>query len=130
MSVDELTDDEFFKLYQTNPQVKGLVEDIQRKYNVHSSQTNNPKHKDVSAATKEAKETINNIIHQQKGGHVSGDDSAEHEKPKPHGFSLPALTRPQTALGLGLTFIVLAALSLYAPVAIPAIAYSAPVYGL
>jgi len=62
MAIDDLTDEAFFDLYQKNPQVKKLVEDTQRKYSVHSDQTNKPDPKNVSAATKEAKDKVKQLI--------------------------------------------------------------------
>ena len=66
MAIDELTDEAFFEAYQKNPQIKNLVEGIQRKYNVHSSQTAKPDPKNVSAATKEAKDVVKKLLGQQK----------------------------------------------------------------
>lgn len=68
MAIDELTDKEFFKLYQENPKVKELVEGIQKKYNVHYSQTKKPNPENVSAATKEAKETVKKLLKPKQSG--------------------------------------------------------------
>ena len=132
MSVDELTDKAFFELYQGNPQIKQLVDGIQMKYRVHSSQKGQPGYneKNISTATKEAKETVSHIIQQQKHGHGETHNADSHKNPESHGFKLPQFTGTQAAFGLGLAFLVVAALSIYAPISIPAIAYSAPMYGL
>ena len=66
MAIDELTDEAFFKLYQKNPEVKKLVEGIQKKYHVHHSQTKDPDREKVSAATKESKDIVKHLINEQK----------------------------------------------------------------
>ena len=81
MAIDELTDAAFFDLYQKNPQVKGLVEDIQKRYHVHSSQTNEPDPKNVSAATKEAKDVIKQLINkeQKHGTHSTAPEKVSEK---------------------------------------------------
>ena len=68
MAIDDLTDEAFFEAYQKNPQVKNIVDSIQKKYHVHHSQKNEPDYNEDNTpmATKEAKETIKNLLSQQK----------------------------------------------------------------
>ncbi|MBI2130195.1 hypothetical protein HYU10_00320 [Candidatus Woesearchaeota archaeon] len=37
-----LSDEEFYKLYQSSPHVKKIVDDVQRKYHAHKEQENEP----------------------------------------------------------------------------------------
>jgi hypothetical protein len=67
MSLDKLTDDEFFKLYNGNLQIKELVDDIQKKYHAHSSQKGQPGYDPGNTAWyKEAKKAVGGIIEAQK----------------------------------------------------------------
>ena len=66
MAIDDLTDEAFFNLYQKNPQIRELVEGIQKRYHVHSSQTKEPDPKNVSAATKEAKGVVKQWINKEQ----------------------------------------------------------------
>ncbi len=130
MSIDELTDEEFFKVYQSNPQVKGLVDGIQKKYHAHSSQKEQSGYDpDNKEWLSDAKETVRKII--QKQMHMApetGHAASGHKKDEFSGFKLPSLSRPQAAVGLGLTVLVLAALSLYFPTSLATIAYTTPLY--
>ncbi|MBI2656706.1 hypothetical protein HYX03_03130 [Candidatus Woesearchaeota archaeon] len=68
MAIDEITDEALFELYQKNPQIRSLVDSIQKKYNVHFSQKDQPNYKkaNIPIATKEAKETVKQLLGQQK----------------------------------------------------------------
>lgn len=68
MAIDDLTEEAFFDLYQKNPKVRGLVDDIQKRYHVHASQKGKPDYNEanISLATKEAKEAVKRLLAQQK----------------------------------------------------------------
>ena len=64
MAIDEMTDEALFEAYQKNPDVKALVESIQREHGVHWDQRNDPGYdkKKVPFATKEAKKAVKNLL--------------------------------------------------------------------
>jgi len=140
MTVDELTDDAFFELYKKNPQIKVLVDDIQRKYNVHASQKGQSGYNEgnIPIAFKEAKETVQQLLTQQQEVEQA-TKTAQTEKgtspaKKPSGpFGFPILTKTQAAFGLATIVVGLFALSSLgaaAPVATAVYntAYMAPAY--
>ena len=144
MAIDELTDEELFNAYQSNSQIKDLVDGIQRKHHVHSSQKGQPDYSEdnIPNATREAKEAVSRLINSQNNVH----SEAGHHNEEKHGmFSFPRLTQQGAAFGLAALVLALAALSTFgaaAPMAAvgykaataasayAASAYTAPMYAL
>ena len=108
MSLDKLTDDEFFKLYNRSPEIKKLVDGIQMQYHAHSSQKGQPGYDPGNMAWyAEAKEAVSGIIEAQKNKAEAPNHQATHEATHPTSLS------PRFKAGLGLaaivTFMVIAA---------------------
>ena len=95
MSVDELTDEAFFDLYKNNPQIRGLVDEIQvdeiqKQHHAHKSQEGQPGYDPGNKEWYvEAKDTVSKLIKKQK--------PQTHEK-SPGLFGV--ITQPKAALGL------------------------------
>ena len=67
MSLDELTDDEFFKFYNGSPEIKKLVDGIQMKYHAHSSQKGQPGYDPGNMAWyEEAKSAVSGLVGKQE----------------------------------------------------------------
>ncbi len=110
MAVDELTDEAFFDLYQKNPQIKQIVDNVQKKYHTHFSQKGQPGYNEsnIPIAMKDAKETVQQLLEQQK----QGTESKLKPENKPKGtlesffegveraFSNPLFPATVTALAL------------------------------
>ncbi len=104
MSVDQITDEEFFKLYKGNNDVREIVDGIQMKHHVHHSQKGKPGYNEsnIATATREAKETVSKLI-KPHGNSETGHGSSNHENHSSPGFSLPQLTHTQYGVGLAAT---------------------------
>ena len=105
MAIDDLTDEAFFDLYRSNPQIKDLVDDIQKKYHVHSSQKGQPDYNEsnIPTAMKEAKETVQRLLKQQKQGVESKLNPASHSTAKlDYGVGLAGAIAAIIGFGSGL----------------------------
>ena len=92
MSVNELTDDAFFDLYKNNPQITGLVDEIQKEHHAHKSQEGQPGYDPGNREWyPQAKRTVSDLIKKQK--------PQTHEKSSGL-FGFGQLTQPKAALGL------------------------------
>ena len=134
MAIDELTDNALYELYQKDENVKKIVEDKQKRYGVHFSQ--NPgversekeeqeHRKKVDLANKEIKETVKQYLTQQK----QGIEEKTQGKKSSTGWSLPALTQKQAAVGLATIVLALAAVYSFGTAPLVATAYAlSPLY--
>jgi len=137
MTIDELTDNAFFDLYDNNPKIKGIVDEIQMKYKAHKSQEGKPGYDPGNTAWyKEAKGTVAEIVAQQKkaGEHGQAEGkknaAAGPEKPFPERL-FGEMTPFKAAVGLAVLVIGVAVapyLGAAAPLAAKYSAYTAPAY--
>ena len=109
MAIEEVTDNALFGLYQKRPEVRELVDRIQKKHRTHFSQKDQPDYNSANAplANKEAKEAVKMLLAQQEQGiqeKVGSTSTASHTGRLKYAVGLIAVLASVAAFASGIPY--------------------------